>query len=315
MAMANVAVTERVPGMVSVIMPFLNPRESFLRDAVQSIESQSYRNWELILVDDGSDERIRHFALDMANSQRDRIACLHHEGHRNLGISASRNLGIASARGEYIAFLDADDIWDSAQLQEQVDLLEQYSEAEMVYGNTVYWHSWRVGADEKAGDEMYSLGVPLDQVSQPPSILRLILARQASPPCMTSIIVRRRVFDAGVSFETSFPLQYEDQVFMAKVASAYPIYVADRCWGKYRQHGGSVTAGGDDSSQALEWRLKYLRWMSSYFDETGMDDGSLRFLLWLEAGMIRNRGINLLARYYRLWRARFRRLLASLADP
>ena len=122
-AVAAVSPAERVPGMVSVIMPFLDPPESFFRDAIQSIVDQTYKNWELILVDDGSAAAISRVATDTVEHKSEQIRYIEHDGHQNLGISASRNRGIDIARGEYIAFLDADDLWDSNQLREQVPLL------------------------------------------------------------------------------------------------------------------------------------------------------------------------------------------------
>jgi len=293
-------------------MPFLDPRESFLREAIQSIEDQTYVNWELLLIDDGSAAPLSNVAVRIAGSRPDRIRYIEHVGHRNLGISASRNRGIAAARGEFVAFLDADDVWDRVQLEEQVRLLHKHPEAAMLYGNTLYWHSWEGDSNTAMNDAVYDLGAPLNQVIDPPTILRLILTRRASPPCMTAIMVRRKVFDDGVDFEESFPRHYEDQVFLAKMASRFPIYVSDRCWGKYRQHTESMTAAGDDSGTALTWRLKYLQWMSTYFDDAGIEDRTLRFLLRLETGMLRNRYIDVAARFYRLWRGRIRRCLAKL---
>jgi glycosyltransferase involved in cell wall biosynthesis len=310
--MAILITAERIPGLVSVIMPFLDPRESFLRDAVQSIEDQTYADWELLLVDDGSATPLSGVAMRIADARPDRVRYIEHEGHRNLGISASRNRGISLARGEYVAFLDADDLWDRAQIEEQVCLLERHPEVAMLYGNTLYWHTWAGNPDPAAQDVRFDLGVPANRVVEPPAILRLILTRRAVPPCMTTMIVRSQVFDEGIDFEESFPVHYEDQVFVAKMASRFPIYVSGRVWGKYRQHSESVTAGGDNTELALSWRLKYLQWMKGYLRDNGIEDRTLTFLLWLETGMLRNRGIELAARFYRLWRGRFRRLLAPL---
>lgn len=312
--MAAVSPADRVPGMVSVIMPFLDPPESFFRDAIQSIEDQAYDNWELILVDDGSAAAISRVAIDIAEHGSGKILYIEHDGHRNLGISASRNRGIGVTRGEYVAFLDADDLWDSNQLEDQVPLLEQHPDAAMLYGNTLYWRSWEGDKESEAVDVLYDLGAPMDRVIEPPNLLRLVLTRRATPPCMTTILVRRQLFDAGFDFEESFPVHYEDQVFFAKIASQLPVYVSSRSWGKYRQHNASVTGGAHDTDEALAWRQKYLRWMAGYLENSGVDDRRLRFLVWLETGMLENPLINLAARFYRLWRGRFRRLLAPLGS-
>ena len=142
-------------GLVSIVMPFFNTREAFLVEAVDSIRNQTYENWELLLIDDGSDAALSKIAKGVARGQPDRIRYLEHDQHRNLGISASRNRGILAARGEYIAFLDADDVWDAHQLEEQVELLLLRPEAAMLYGNTIYWRSWESRPDESKRDICY----------------------------------------------------------------------------------------------------------------------------------------------------------------
>ncbi|HEX8089705.1 MAG TPA: glycosyltransferase family 2 protein, partial [Blastocatellia bacterium] len=96
--------------LVSVIIIFLNAEE-FIAEAIESVFDQTYSDWELLLVDDGSTDASAEIALRYAAGYRGRVRYLEHEGHQNRGMSASRNLGIASARGEFVAFLDADDVW------------------------------------------------------------------------------------------------------------------------------------------------------------------------------------------------------------
>jgi glycosyltransferase involved in cell wall biosynthesis len=91
-------------------MTFFNAQK-FIEEAVESIVAQTYTHWELFLVDDGSADGSTDIALRYARRYAGRVGYLEHEGHQNQGISASRNLGIANAKGKYIAFLDADDVW------------------------------------------------------------------------------------------------------------------------------------------------------------------------------------------------------------
>src|SRR5215211_6343875 len=108
--------------LVSVVIPFLNA-ERFIQEAIESVFAQTYDNWELLLVDDGSNDGSTRIALEYAERNSGRVRYLQHPGHRNRGVSASRNLGISSARGEYIAFLDADDVWLPHKLEQQVEIL------------------------------------------------------------------------------------------------------------------------------------------------------------------------------------------------
>ena len=95
---------------VSVIIIFLN-EERFLPEAIESVFGQTYTNWELLLIDDGSSDGSVGIARQYARQHPNRVRYLDHEGHRNRGMSASRNFGIQHARGKYIALGDADDVW------------------------------------------------------------------------------------------------------------------------------------------------------------------------------------------------------------
>src|SRR5690606_28181582 len=95
---------------VSVIIIFLDA-ERYLNEAIRSVFDQTVSNWELLLVDDGSSDASSTIARCHAAAMPERIRYLEHSGHENRGMSASRNLGIRTARGRYVAFLDADDVW------------------------------------------------------------------------------------------------------------------------------------------------------------------------------------------------------------
>jgi cellulose synthase/poly-beta-1,6-N-acetylglucosamine synthase-like glycosyltransferase len=121
---------------VSVIIPFLNA-EKFIREAIESVFAQTYENWELLLIDDGSNDESTVIARSYAAEYPDKVRYLEHRGHQNLGKSTSRNLGIHNAGGDYLAFLDADDIFLPQKLERQVALLESRPWAGMVYGRTL----------------------------------------------------------------------------------------------------------------------------------------------------------------------------------
>src|SRR5215207_10509527 len=127
--------------LVSCIIIFLNA-ERFMREAIESVFAQTYDNWELLLVDDGSTDGSTHMALRYAERHSGKVRYLEHLGHQNRGMSASRNLGLSHAKGEYIGFLDADDVWLPHKLQQQVQILNSHPEAGMVYGTWQYWYSW-----------------------------------------------------------------------------------------------------------------------------------------------------------------------------
>src|SRR5919107_1887161 len=105
--------------LVSTVVAFLNG-ERFIEEAIESVLAQTYDNWELLLVDDGSTDGSTRIALQCAEQYPAKVRYLEHLGHQNCGMSASRNLGVSRAKGQYIAFLDADDVWLPHKLQQQV---------------------------------------------------------------------------------------------------------------------------------------------------------------------------------------------------
>src|SRR5690554_3761048 len=105
--------------MISIIMPAYNA-ENTIKESIQSVIKQTYANWELIIIDDcsqdGTIEIITRFLHDK------RITLL--KNKENSGVAKTRNIGIKSAKYEYIAFLDSDDIWANNKLEKQVEVIK-----------------------------------------------------------------------------------------------------------------------------------------------------------------------------------------------
>ncbi len=131
---------------VSVVIIFLNA-EDFIQQAVDSVFAQSFDDWELLLVDDGSSDGSTRIALDIARTHSGKVRYLEHANHVNKGMSATRNLGVANSRARYVAMLDADDVWLPDKLAEQVAILDANEEAAMVFGRDTYWYSWNPDND------------------------------------------------------------------------------------------------------------------------------------------------------------------------
>ncbi|MDQ0206792.1 glycosyltransferase family 2 protein [Alkalicoccobacillus murimartini] len=106
--------------LVSVITPVYNS-ERFLGETIQSIMNQTYPNWELILVDDGSTDESMKIAKSFADKDS-RISVV--QLQTNNGAAGARNEGINQARGKYAAFLDSDDLWLPEKLERQVHFME-----------------------------------------------------------------------------------------------------------------------------------------------------------------------------------------------
>jgi glycosyltransferase involved in cell wall biosynthesis len=101
-----------MPSLISCIIPVFNG-ERYLREAIESIFNQTYRPLEVIVADDGSTDR----TPNIVGSYREQIVSLR---QANAGPAAARNLGVSAARGEFVAFLDADDLWHPEKLARQM---------------------------------------------------------------------------------------------------------------------------------------------------------------------------------------------------
>ena len=114
---------------VSVIIPVYNA-EKYISDAIESVIAQTYKNWEIVAVNDGSIDRSPEILKDYEDQYPNKIRVIHQP---NSGLSMARNIAISAANGEYIAFLDADDLWLPEKTEEQVHLLDINSDIGLVY--------------------------------------------------------------------------------------------------------------------------------------------------------------------------------------
>jgi glycosyltransferase involved in cell wall biosynthesis len=286
------------PPLVSVIIPFHETPPTFLEEAIESVRAQTYPHWELILVNDGARAGAVNLARSYGAAFPGSIRVVQHLGGGNCGISASRNLGLAHARGEYVAFLDADDVWLADKLAQQTALLTPHPTVGLSYGRTLYWHSWTGREEDRARDYIPELGVPAGSLVQPPGLLPLFLDGRAAVPCICSVLARRDVAAATGGFEAAFPGLYEDQVFYAKMCLAASVLVGDSVWDRYRQHPESVTSRAA-RGEARRSRLRYLDWLEGYLARHGSGHDSVRRALESERWKVRHPRLARVARSLR----------------
>jgi|ERR1041384_153005 glycosyltransferase involved in cell wall biosynthesis len=247
--------------LVSVIVIFLNG-ERFIDEAIESVFAQTYEEWELLLIDDGSYDRSTEIARGYASEYPNRVRYFEHAFHQNLGMSTSRNLGIDKARGKLIAFIDADDVWLPEKLEEQIAILAAHPEAAMVYGQTRYWYSWTKDQVDVERDFIPAPGVPVDRVLEPPSLVFNLLQNQI--PTTTGALARREVVEQVGGYESTFRGMFEDQALHSKICLNAPVYVSSRCWYKYRRHSDSCCSRAESIGVQHRERLKFLDWLDKY---------------------------------------------------
>ncbi|MDF0750462.1 glycosyltransferase [Marinobacter sp. 71-i] len=117
--------------LVSIVTPTYN-RADFIEQAVNSVLAQTYANFELLIVDDGSTDNTREL-LEPALADS-RVRYFHQE---NQGQSVARNLAISEAKGDFVCFLDSDNYWPPEKLEKQVELFRQHSDYDVIYGDII----------------------------------------------------------------------------------------------------------------------------------------------------------------------------------
>ncbi|MEO7801421.1 MAG: glycosyltransferase family 2 protein [Ginsengibacter sp.] len=264
--------------LISVITAFLNPG-TWLNEAVESVIAQTCTNWELILVNDGSVQADSEIALQYAERFPNKIKYVEHPGRTNKGLPVSRNAGISKSSGEFIAVLDADDLWLPEKLQYQLDLFAQMPEVQMICEPAIFWYSW---ADRNAKDELFLLGAP-EGVYQPPALMKLLYPLgTGQPPCPSGMIIKKEALERCGGFQENFSgvfQLYEDQAFFSKVYSAEVIYFSEKANNYYRKRENSMSSEAANESTYQKVRLYYAAWLRDYLSQSNQSDPGVIKLL------------------------------------
>ncbi len=268
------AARARVTPKVSVITIFYDA-EAHFREAIESVLAQDFKDFELLLVDDGSSDSSSAIAREYEAADP-RVRYFEHPGHANRGMSATRNLGIANARGDLIAFIDADDRWRPGKLREQVALMDGMPAVDSVGGSVNYWRS-----DNGGTDRVIPTGHVRDRPIPPgEATVELYPLGKADAPSMSDLMFRRAAILRVGGFEEAFRGAYEDQAFLAKFYLNSTLYITDRLWSDYRLHDDSCMAKVGRSDVYHETRRSFLTWFDAYLQSTAhSNDARIRTAL------------------------------------
>ena len=183
---------------VSIVLPCYNAGK-WLPESLKSIESQTFSDWELLCVDDGSEDESAELLRNFRSSSfRERVHILQHEMHANRGLPASRNLAVSRARGKYVALLDADDVWMPEKLEHDISIFEKYGSTGAVMSTAEYFYE-----DGSAPHlDGYVTG---DRVVEPPNYLfECLIAQKNCVPCPSAVSVKLPVLQNAGGFDERF---------------------------------------------------------------------------------------------------------------
>lgn len=235
-------------GLVSIIMPSYNTAK-YIRKAIESVQNQTYENWELIIIDDCStdntDEVIQQYLVDK------RVRYIKNE--KNSGAAISRNKGLREVKGKWIAFLDSDDLWRPEKLEKQINFMKknQYD-----FSYTKYKE-----IDENGNDLRI-------EVSGPFHITKMGMYNYCWPGCLT---VMYNVDKVGF-IQIADIKKNNDYAIWLKVAKKVDCYLLDETLAMYRKRVGSISNHG---------YLKLINWHYKLFKEADKKNSVMSFILTL----------------------------------
>jgi glycosyltransferase involved in cell wall biosynthesis len=224
---------------VSVITPAYNAAQ-FLPDTVASALAQTFSDFELLIVDDGSLDDTLEVARRLAAADaRIRVFTT-----VNGGAAAARNAAMAAARGEFFALLDSDDIWWPEYLARQIALLKRFPDATVVTANAL-----NLGGPHN--------GAPLWPRTQGLRRLTLRDALQEENAISIMSVFRRTAFDASCGFDPAFNGNEDYHFWLQLLRAGFVILQCAEPSASYRRRSGSVS---DDQARMLNGVIHVLQW-------------------------------------------------------
>jgi glycosyltransferase involved in cell wall biosynthesis len=229
---------------ISVIIPTYNC-SAYLPEAIDSVLRQTYQDFEIIIVNDGStdntDEIIKPYLERYPGQVR-------YFSQLNEGAAVTRNVAIRHSTGEYIALLDADDVWVPDKLEQEVVLLDQYPDVGLVHANITFI--------SENGDRLYTPERNMKFLSR--NIFDNLYLRNADISCPTTLIRKECFNRIGLFDEKLSRLGCEDRDLWLRIAKSYKVMYIDKVLALYRVRKGSMSRDITKMLQARYYVLNKL---------------------------------------------------------
>lgn len=250
----NVISEQSTTPLVSVVVPAYNA-EGYITETLKSVLSQTYQNLEVLVVDDGSQDKTPEIVRSLT-AQDCRVKLIQ---QANSGVSAARNLAITHAKGEFIAPVDADDIWFPQKLEKQVKcMLEGGEKVGLVY-------AWSLYIDENDsiiwGYSGFKFFNSVEGNILMPLVFRNLLSNGSSP------LVRRTCFEAVGSYNKMVE-PCEDWDMYLRIADRYEFRVVSEFLIGYRQYTNSHSANTKAMESSYRLMIEGVRQRSPFIPES-----------------------------------------------
>ncbi len=231
---------------VSIVVPTYN-RLQFLPATIASVFAQTFTDWELLIADDGSDALTRDYLHSLEDFPRVQVLRLSHSGRP----AVARNAALRLARGEYIAFLDSDDLWLPAKLATQIDSLRAHPERR--------WSYTRFALIDACGNSLPGL-FPLVRALPSGWIIEKLLG-DGTTIALPSVLAARNLIDELGGFDEQLTMCEDDELWFRLAAQAQidavdsPLTVVRR----HAQHSGSDVIAWQDRRRVFQKSLRNCR--------------------------------------------------------
>ena len=235
----------------SVIIPLYN-KAPYVAKAINSVLAQTYKDFELIVVDDGSEDNSANIAEQTIEGK---VNCrlLRQE---NLGVSVARNNGVASSCGDYLCFLDADDWWEPAFLEEMSELIKEFPDA------GIYGTNYTIVNETKHKTRVAKIGVNEGFKKGYINYCKVYVLTMYMPLTSISVALPRSVFDEAGGFPKGIALG-EDFMLWIRIALKYKVAFLNKPLAYYNQD-VDVTNRGTNHLQRPE---AHMLWNLGFLDE------------------------------------------------
>ena len=216
---------------VTVVIPVYNG-ERYIRATLESVFAQTYQNYEIICVDDGSKDG----SVAILNSYAERIQVIR---QANMGQAGARNAGVRSGTGTYVALLDQDDLWYPWKLERQVALLEAHPEAVMAHCDM----DWI----DETGNVIQRNRVSAARMSAPKGLTMTRLF--GWDPCIypSTTLIRKTAFERVGGFDPEIPWYGEDIDLMLRLREEGQFLFLEETGTQYRKHSSNCSGAGTDA--------------------------------------------------------------------
>lgn len=207
---------------VSVIIPVYN-KEKFIAESLESISRQSFKDWECLLIDDGSTDNSIEIIRDFVKKNR-KFSLMTRPSERRKGASTCRNIGLENSSSDYVQFLDADDTLSEDKLQEQVEILEKNHSVDVV---TCRWG--RMSSDQR---ETYKNFPSYNDFSSIPDFLNSLVRGSRGYFPVHAYLMRREVINRAGPWNEFLPIKNDGEFMMRVIANCRQIKFSNaaRVW-------------------------------------------------------------------------------------